>query len=371
LGRMLQQEASKLDLNLHFLDKSIDFPAGLISHNFTIGDFKDYNDVLSFGEDKDIITIEIENVNTQALKELETQGKKVYPQPNVIEIIKDKGLQKQFYKKHSIPTSGFFLVENKQEIKNKLEDGTLKYPFVQKSRLAGYDGKGVVVIKNESEIEKSFDVSSVIEELVDIDKELAIIIVRNSKGETNHFPTTEMVFNPKGNLLDYLICPTDISNTINDKALEIAKKIITTLDMVGVLAVELFLTKSGDVIVNEVAPRTHNSGHHTIDANINSQFNLHLRSILNLSLGDTKQIRPYAAIINVLGDIESKIGTPTYHGLESIINENEVFPHFYGKKVVKPLRKMGHVNITASSKEILIEKINKIKNTLIVNNEKS
>jgi 5-(carboxyamino)imidazole ribonucleotide synthase len=371
LGRMLQQEASTMDLDIHFLDKSIDFPAGLISHNFQIGNFQNFDDVLSFGQDKDILTIEIENVNTEALKQLEVVGKKVYPQPNVIETIKDKGLQKQFYLKHSIPTSNFFIVENKNAIIEKLNDGSLEYPFVQKSRLAGYDGKGVAVITSENDIDKLFNVGSVIEELIDIEKELAVIIARNERGEINHFPITEMVFNEKGNLLDYLICPSDISENINQKAIEIAKNIIMTFEMVGILAVELFLTKKGDIIVNEVAPRTHNSGHHTIDANINSQFNLHLRSILNLSLGSTEQIRPFAALLNVIGDINSNVGKPTYHGLEAILNIQEVYPHFYGKKVVKPLRKMGHVNITATSKETLIEKIHKIKNTLIVNNEES
>ena len=237
---MLQQEASTMDLDIHFLDKSSDFPAGLISHNFQIGDFQNFDDVLSFGQDKDILTIEIENVNTEALKQLEADGKKVYPQPYVIEIIKDKGLQKQFYLKHSIPTSSFFIVENKNDIINKINDGSLEYPFVQKSRLAGYDGKGVVVIRCENDIVKLFNVGSVIEELIDIEKELAVIIARNEKGEINHFPITEMIFNEKGNLLDYLICPSDISENINLKSIEIAKNIITTFEMVGVLLSNYF-----------------------------------------------------------------------------------------------------------------------------------
>jgi len=371
LGRMLQQEASTMDLDLHFLDKSKDFPAGLVTHNFTVGDFQNYDDVVSFGEDKDILTIEIENVNTDALKHLESLGKKVFPQPHIIETIKDKGLQKEFYNKNGIPTSKFFLVNDKNEVVQKLKNGQLEFPFVQKSRLAGYDGKGVVVIRDESDLHKLFDIGSVIEELVDIDKELAVIIARNEEGEINNFPVTEMVFNEKGNLLDYLICPSDISKETAHKAIEIAQNVVNTFEMVGLLAVELFLTKSGEIIVNEVAPRTHNSGHHTINANINSQFNLHLRSILNLGLGNTAQIRPYSAILNVIGDINTSVGSPTYHGLESIINDDEVYPHFYGKKIVKPLRKMGHVNINADSKDVLIQKIQKIKNTLIVNNEES
>lgn len=368
---MLQQEASTMDLDIHFLDKQADFPAGLITHNLSVGDFQNYDDVVAFGQDKDILSIEIENVNTDALKKLEYDGKKVYPQPHIIEIIKDKGLQKEFYAKHKIPTSDFFLVSNKEEILQKISNGDLDYPFVQKSRLAGYDGKGVVVIRAQNDLDKLFDLPSVIEDLVDIEKELAVIIVRNEKGELNNFPITEMVFNEKGNLLDYLICPSDINKEISDTAIATAKGIVTQFEMVGILAVELFLTKTGNVIVNEVAPRTHNSGHHTINANVNSQFNLHLRSILNLSLGNTDQIRPYSAILNILGEADTKVGSPTYHGLESILTEDEVYPHFYGKKIVKPLRKMGHVNINAESKEALIKKINHIKKTLIVNNEES
>ena len=205
--------------------------------------------------------------------------------------------------------------------------------------------------------------------MVDIEKELAVIVVRNKAGQTNSFPLTEMVFNQEGNLLDYLICPSEVDANIKNECQDLAKKIIEAFEMVGILAVELFLTKDGRILINEVAPRTHNSGHHTINANVNSQFNLHLRSILNLELGNTSQLRPYAAMINVLGDPSTDQGSPDYNGLDQILDIGDVFPHIYGKKVVKPLRKMGHVNIIADSKKVLIEKINNIKQTLNVKHE--
>jgi len=361
---MLQQEASTLGIELYFLDKSKDYPAGQLSNNVITGDFKNYDDVVAFGQEMDLITIEIENVNTDALKYLESKGKIVYPQSDVIKLIKDKGLQKQFYKDNQIPTSNFVLMSGKADILKAIQNKEISIPFVQKSRLAGYDGKGVAVISDEEDLSNLMDVPSVIEDLVDIEKELAVIIARNRKGEINIFPATEMVFNPAGNLLDYLICPTDISNDQLEICNAIAQKIITQLDMVGLLAIEFFLNKDGKIIINEVAPRTHNSGHHTIDANINSQFNLHLRSILNLPLGSTQLKKP-AVMINLLGEPDHT-GIPLYEGLGEALSLSEVYPHIYGKKMVKPLRKMGHLTILADDLEVALEKMKIIKSKLKV-----
>ena len=364
LGRMLQQEASTMGLDLHFLDQSKAFPAGQLAHNFIQGDFKNYDDVVAFGSTMDIITIEIENVNAEALSYLESKGVTVYPQAKVIHLIKDKGLQKQFYKDHNIATSAFDLYADKTAILEAIQNQNIHFPFVQKSRLAGYDGKGVAVIKSEDDMGKIMDVPSVIEYFVDIDKELAIIIARNQNGDINAFPVTEMVFNEEGNLLDYLICPSSVSEDVQLECERIAKEIITKMEMVGLLAVELFLTKKGEVIVNEVAPRPHNSGHHTIDANVNSQFNLHLRSILGLSLGDTSMLKP-AVMINVLGE-KGHTGPADYKGLEEVLKIDGVFPHLYGKKMVKPLRKMGHLTILAGDISDALYKMSQVKSKLKV-----
>lgn len=361
---MLIQEASKLDLDMWFMDKEFDYPVPSMYPNFVKGDFTDYDDVISFGSAMDILTIEIENVNTDALKTLEEAGKKVYPQAAVIETIKDKGLQKQFYQEQSIPTSQFFLVSSKEEILKKISSGQLSYPFIQKSRLAGYDGKGVAAIKSEHDHDKILEAPSVIEELIDIEKELAVIVSRNLSGDLQCFPMTEMVFNKEGNLLDYLLCPAQVSEDLISRSEKLAGDIITGLDMVGILAVELFLTKDGKLLVNEVAPRPHNSGHHTIDAGNYSQYNMHLRTLLDLPLKEIQQ-EGQAMMINVLGS-KDHTGPVAYEGLHKILSISNVYPHLYGKKVTKPLRKMGHVTIVGGSLKELLETKDFIKSNLKV-----
>ncbi|NNE13906.1 MAG: 5-(carboxyamino)imidazole ribonucleotide synthase [Saprospiraceae bacterium] len=366
LGRMLQQEASALDLNISFLDKAKDFPTGLITHNFVVGDFNNYDDVIRFGLDKDIVTIEIEAVNADALSELESKGVKVYPQSRVIKTIKDKGLQKQFYSDNNFPTSKYILAVDKDDIINKIKSGEINYPFVQKARTDGYDGKGVVVIKDSNATAQIMDVPSVIEHLVDIDKEIAIIVARNEYHQITTFPLTEMVFDEKGNLLDYLISPANVIEDVINHATSLAHKLITSFDMVGLLAVELFLTKDGEILINEVAPRTHNSGHHTINANDVSQFQMQLRSICNLTLCPPRPRSKYSAIVNVLGTYDTTVGPPFYEGINEILNQEGIFPHIYGKKIVKPLRKMGHVTILSDDEVDLLEKVNFVKQTLKV-----
>ncbi len=361
---MLAEEAFKYGIHPYFLDASKSFPAGLISSHFEEGDFKDYDDVMAFGKDKDILTIEIENVNVDALQALETQGVKVYPQPRVIRTIKDKGLQKNFYKENNIPTSSYILVDNKSEVLQKINDGMISYPFVQKSRLAGYDGKGVTVINGIEDQDKIFDVPSVIEDKVDIEKELAVIVARNASGMVSTFMTTEMVFDPRGNLLDYLISPADIEDKIDAQCKSLALELAEKLDIIGLLAVEFFLTKNGDILINEAAPRTHNSGHHTIEAYQQSQFNLHLRTLLGWSL--PKQSSSYhSGIINILGNIAGT-GTPSYAGLEKIMSQEGIFPHIYGKTLSKPLRKMGHITVLGRNRQEVQDKIKFVKNTFNV-----
>lgn len=364
LGRMMMQEAIAWNLDITFLDKSSDFPVPAIYPHFTEGDFTDYDSVLAFGQDKDILTIEIENVNVEALMELESMGKKVYPQPIVIYTIKDKGLQKEFYRNQNLPTADFFLVEGNNDIIEAINSAALPFPFIQKARTEGYDGKGVVAIRSAEDLDKLMDVPSVIEELVDLDKELAVIVGRNEQGQVVTMPMTEMVFDERGNLLDYLLCPAEVEESIEEQAVILATRIIESLDMVGILAVEFFLDKKGKLSINEVAPRAHNSGHHTMNSGLYSQYNLHLRTLLNLDLPEMNADN-YSVMWNILGDI-NHTGIPVYSDLQKLYSIQGVYPHLYGKKLTKPLRKMGHVNIVGSTKDSVLEKLQRVKSTLKV-----
>ena len=361
---MLYQKASDWDLRVHFLDKSKNHPAGLISPHFKEGDFKNYDDVLAFAKCMDIVSIEIENVNTEALKAAEEDGIKCIPSSRTIAMIKDKGLQKQFYKENNLPTSAFKLYESADSIKQALNSGEIQYPFVQKSREAGYDGKGVSVINDESSLDKLMDTPSVIEKLVDIDKELAIIVARNEKSHIRYYETVEMVFDPEANLLDYLLCPAEVSSDVNQNIRSLAEDLVNKLDYVGLLAIELFLDKDGQILINEVAPRTHNSGHHTIDACNCSQFEMQLRTMLNLDLPEIKMKYNYVGIVNIVGDADTENGPVKYHGLEKLLDNEGIFPHIYAKFDVKPFRKMGHVTVCADSKEMLLDKIQLVKNNI-------
>jgi 5-(carboxyamino)imidazole ribonucleotide synthase len=272
LGRMLIQAANDLNIHIHCLDPDPNAPCSEIAHSFSCGSLTDFNTVLNFGSDKHLITVEIENVNVEALIELEKKGVKVFPQPNVLKLIQDKGLQKEFYLKNNIPTAAFELISSKAELLLKTD-----FPFVHKLRTGGYDGKGVKIISNLSEAEQSFDAPSVIEEKIDFQKELSVLVARNEKGEIKTFPLVECEFNPEANLVEFLFSPAEVSPEIELKAKEIASQLIEKLNMVGLLAVELFLTKSNELLVNEIAPRPHNSGHHTIECCTTSQFSQHLR----------------------------------------------------------------------------------------------
>ena len=348
LGKMLVQAGSAWDLNLHVLDKSKDFPAASVCPNFHLGDFTNFEDVVQFGQEMDIITVEIESINVEALEHLEALGKAVYPSPQVIRTIRDKGLQKMFYRTHQIPTSAFDLFANIDEIKSAINSGSLTYPFVQKSRIGGYDGRGVAVIHSESDLAKLLPVPSLVEDLVDIDKEIAVIVAGNGKDWIT-YPCVEMLFHPTANLVEFLGCPAALTTDQAAKAHALAMQVAQQLDVRGLLAVELFLTKSGDIIVNEAAPRPHNSGHHTIEAAVTSQFQQHLRAILGYPLGSTAIIKP-AVMINLLGAPDHS-GPVHYQGLQDCLSLEGVFIHLYGKQETRPFRKMGHATILGGSLE--------------------
>jgi 5-(carboxyamino)imidazole ribonucleotide synthase len=358
LGRMLIQSAINFNMEVHILDPSNDAPCAALANHFECGDLKDFETVYNFGKNCDIITIEIEKVNTAALKKLRDEGKKVYPQPEIIELIQDKRLQKQFYKEHNFPTADFILVENKQEV---LANASF-LPAANKLGKDGYDGRGVQLLRSESDLPKAFDAPGLLEKLVDIDKEIAVIVARNTKGETKAFPVVEMVFHPEANLVEFLFSPAEVDHAIAKKAEKMALELIDKLEMVGLLAVEMFIDKCGNLLINEVAPRPHNSGHQSIEGNITSQFEQHLRSIYNLPLGDSA-IRVPAAMINLLGE-EGYSGSPVYEGLNEILAMSGVHLHLYGKNSTQPFRKMGHVTVTDNDIENLKQKALLVKHTL-------
>jgi 5-(carboxyamino)imidazole ribonucleotide synthase len=352
LGRMLIQKAIDFNIELHVMDPDPEAPCKNLSANFTVGDLKSYEDVLAFGKDLDIITIEIEKVNTEALEALEKMGKSVFPQPKVIGMIQDKRLQKDFYRDNGFATSDYIKIESKNDIKNHSDF----LPGFYKLAKDGYDGRGVQKINTIDDLEESFDAPGLIEKAVDLEKEISVIVSRNEKGEIKSFPVVEMVFHPTANLVDYLLAPADVTGQVESKAQKVAEDIIGKLKMVGILAVEMFLTKAGEIVVNEMAPRTHNSGHQSIESNQTSQFEQHLRSILNWPPGAT-DLNIASAMVNVLG-AENYSGEAIYEGMEKILAVDGLHVHLYGKKLTKPFRKMGHITITDRDKSALKEKIN-------------
>ena len=360
LGRMLIQAATDWNLEIHILDPDANAPCKDIAHRFVVAERTDTVAVFEFGKDLDVVTIEIENVTVEGLQQLVDAGVAVYPQPSVIHTIKDKRLQKQFYLDHNIPTSKFILTENKADI----EANVSFLPAFQKLGTGGYDGQGVQKLSTKADLDKAFDAPGLLEKTVDIEKEISVIAARNANCEVSIFPTTEMVFDPKYNLVDYLLSPAQISPLVAAKAEAIAEKVILAYDLIGILAIEMFLTKDGNILVNEVAPRPHNSGHQTIEGNFTSQFQQHLRAILNLPLGDTA-IRTQSAMVNVIGADGFK-GDAFYEGTESLFDIEKTYLHLYGKKLTKPGRKMGHITILEEDLGKLKEKIETVKSSLVV-----
>ncbi|MCU0417870.1 MAG: 5-(carboxyamino)imidazole ribonucleotide synthase [Cytophagaceae bacterium] len=360
LGRMLIQAAVDYNLSIHVLDPDPSAPARDWASSFTVGALKDFDTVYQFGKNKKLLTIEIEHVNVAALRQLAAEGVKVYPQPDLIELIQDKRVQKEFYQKNGIPTAPFVLVASNKEIPQHAH----MLPAVHKLGKEGYDGRGVKKIDTLDDALNSFTQPGLLEKRVPFVKELSVIVARNPNGEVTTFPTVEMVFHPVHNLVEYLFAPADVSDQIHQQAAHIATQVISTLQLVGVLAVELFLTAEGELLVNEIAPRPHNSGHQTIRANATSQYEQHWRAILNMPLGSTQQLCP-AAMLNLLG-AEGHEGIATYLGLEEAMQIDGVFPHLYGKKTTKPFRKMGHVTVLDHTIEGLQKKADNIKSAIQV-----
>jgi 5-(carboxyamino)imidazole ribonucleotide synthase len=358
LGRMLIQAGIDLNLKFNVLDPDAQAPCVGIS-NFQQGKLTDYDTVMKFAADCDIITIEIENVNTDVLKELQHIGKLVFPQPEVISLIQDKRKQKEFYRSNQIPTAEFILTENKQEVLKH----TSFLPAVNKLGREGYDGRGVQILRTVQDIDKAFDAPGFLEKLVPFDKEISVIVARNTVGEIKTFPPVEMAFHPEQNLVEYLFSPATISSSVIAKASAIAVQIIEKLDMVGILAVEMFVVHD-DVLVNEIAPRPHNSGHQTIEGNVTSQYDQHLRCILGLPLGDT-DIKMPSAMVNLLGE-PGYSGIAIYEGINLVLALEGTNVHLYGKALTKPFRKMGHVTIVDENRERLMEKAKFVKHTLKV-----
>lgn len=360
LGRMLIQESINYNITTHVLDPDGDAPCKNLCSKFVKGSLTDYQTVYDFGKEVDLLTIEIEKVNVDALEQLENEGVIVYPQSRVIRLIQDKGIQKQFFKENDIPSSPFRLIQDKAELVN----GDFPMPFIQKLRKDGYDGRGVQAIRTKDDLAKAFDAVSIIEDWVDFEMELAVIVARNENGEVKTFPCVEMDFNPEANLVEFLISPSTLSFDLLQTADRLAIKIAEDLKIVGILAVEMFLTKDGEILVNEIAPRPHNSGHQSIEGNYTSQYEQHLRAIFNLPLGDTRSISN-AVMINLLGE-KGFEGLAEYEGLNEILKIDGVYVHLYGKKITKPFRKMGHVTILDDDREKAIEKAKIVKEIIKV-----
>lgn len=360
LGRMLLQAAANYTVETFVLENDANCPAAHLCHHFVKGDIRDFDTVYQFGKGLDAITIEIESVNVDALEKLEQEGVKVYPKPSAIKTIKNKIRQKEFYAQHQIPSSAFVVTNNLQELNAQ----AAFLPAVHKLAEGGYDGKGVQVVKTESEINLGFNAPAVLEKMVNIAKEIAIIVAVNDAGETAIFPPAEMVFDPVLNLLDYQVSPAKLDEKTLWKTEAIAIKVAKSLQSPGLFAIELFVDKNGEVLVNETAPRVHNSGHHTIEANYSSQYNMLWRIMLAYPLGNTAPILP-AAIVNLLGAPDYD-GPAAYDGLDEVLRMDNVFVHLYGKTQTKPGRKMGHVTIISKEYQDLTFKANKIKHTLKV-----
>jgi 5-(carboxyamino)imidazole ribonucleotide synthase len=343
LGKMLLYDAKRYDLHTKVMDSNKYAPCNKIADDFIIGDITDYDDVINFGNSVDLITVEIENVNTDALEFLEKSGKKVYPSPKNLRIIQNKSDQKKFYSKNNLPTSRFKNYLNIEELKRNFLHDNFEFPFVWKSSRFGYDGKGVKIIKNIEDLDFSYDHQCLIEEKVSIKKELSVIVSRNTDGQIKCFPVVEMEFNEKSNLVEYVMCPANISKQTEEKAIIIASEIAKKFEMVGLLAVELFVTNEDEILINEVAPRPHNSGHHTIECCVTSQFDQHIRSILNLPLGETSILIP-GIMVNLVGE-NMEEGNVNYKNINDIFDIPGVYIHIYGKKKSRLNRKMGHITI--------------------------
>ena len=366
LGRMLLRECIKYDVQTYIMDANPDAPCKNYCDTFIQGDLMDYDAVYAFGKQVDLLTIEIEHINIDALEQLEKEGLQVFPQPHVLRTIQHKGIQKDFYEKNEIPTAPYERFENKEELRTLIQDDA--YPIVWKSAQFGYDGMGVKILRGAEDVNKVDDVPGILEELIPFKNELAVIVSRSPSGEVKYYPVVEMEFHPEANQVEYVICPARISEEVSKKATEVALKVADSFGHVGLLAVEMFQTENDDILVNEVAPRTHNSGHYSIEGSYTSQFEQHLRSILDLPLGSGKSKCP-AVMVNLVG-AEGYQGPVVYQGMEDILKLPGVTPHIYGKKLMKPFRKMGHVTVVANEMSKARALAEQVKNQVkVISNE--
>lgn len=356
LGKMLYTPANKLDLDIHFMDSMLEGPVSKVAKHYHVGKITSFDDVINFGNTCDVVSIEIEKVNTEALKELEERDILVYPQASIIELIQDKGLQKDFYADRQLPTSDYKKYEHKKALLEDVKNGTWSYPFVQKLRRDGYDGRGVKIIRNEEDIKHGFEQPFIVESMVPIEKELGVVTCRNAHGEIIVYDPVEMVFHPEQNILLYQLGPALIPQSVNEQAIKIARDLSEAFGIVGLLAVEMFWTQEGNILINEVAPRPHNSGHHTIEACYTSQYENHLRALTGRPFGSANT-RSKSLLMNILGHPDFK-GPVHYEGLNKILGIEGINVHLYGKTETKPFRKMGHINIVGESYDQLINHYN-------------
>lgn len=343
LGKMMLYETRKFDIHTKVMDASKDAPSKIGCDEFFIGDLMDFDAVYNFGKKVDVLTIEIENVNTEALEKLEHEGVKVYPPTSALRIIQNKAKQKLFYIDNDIPTAPFSRFAYASEMKDSVEHESLSFPFVWKSAQFGYDGQGVKIIRNIGDLEGLPPGECITEDMIPFKNELAVIVARNVKGDVTTYPVVEMEFHPEANQVEYVICPARIDDKVAQKAKEIALKVSNSIQHVGLLAVEMFQTTEDEILVNEVAPRPHNSGHYSIEASYTNQFEQHIRAILDLPLGSTES-KVAGIMVNLVG-AEGYTGDVVYQNIEEILKLDGVTPHIYGKRQTRPFRKMGHVTI--------------------------
>ena len=367
LGKMMLYSTRKFDIHTKVIDSSADAPSRLACDEFIQGDILDYDTVLNFGRQVDVLTFEIENVNVDALETLEQEGIKVYPSSKTLRTIQNKATQKLFYTDNNIPTAPFLRFAYSSEIKDAINNGNLSLPFVWKSARFGYDGQGVKVVRTQDDLEQLPNVECIAEDLIPFKNELAVIVSRNVDGEIKTYPTVEMEFHPEANQVEYVLCPARLPEVITKKAEAVALKVSKAFEHVGLLAVEMFLTQDDDILVNEVAPRPHNSGHYSIEGSYTSQFEQHLRAILNLPLGNTESTVA-GVMVNLVG-AEGHTGNVKYKNIENIMDMNGVTPHIYGKKQTRPFRKMGHVTIINKDISVARKVAEQVKQTIEVISE--
>ncbi|MEO0060254.1 MAG: hypothetical protein RLZZ312_1901 [Bacteroidota bacterium] len=364
LGKMLLAETRKFDIQTQVLDPSADAPSKIACNHFVQGSLADFETVYNFGKTVDVLTFEIELVNLEALEKLESEGKKVYPSPKTLRLIQNKGIQKNYYITNKIPTSAFKIYASLKDLKSAVTSSAVEMPFVWKCTEFGYDGNGVKIIKTIGDLSNLPDVECIAEEIVDFKNELSVIVVRNVSGQTKHYPVVEMEFHPEANQVEYVICPARIPDNIAQKAIEVALQVSQAFDHVGLLAVEMFQTQDDEILVNEVAPRPHNSGHQSIEGSYTSQFENHLRAILDLPIGNCDS-KINSIMVNLVG-AEGFSGNVVYKNIQDIMAIDGVTPHIYGKRETRPFRKMGHVTIVHQDMGLARKIAEEVKKTIRV-----